>query len=204
MKHARGFTLLEVLLATMLLASAITVTAASVRGMSRAQARSEAMLQQASERNAVAGLLRARLSAAMAVKFDSGDGREVMFVGDPTRLEFITEMPPYPTLSGPMRQVIEIQPSAHGRLICITQARRDQRGLRCEAGEMTTMIDGLSRAEFRYRGREEDGRPGPWLPQWERNERLPEWVQVQLIAGTVEPAWPVIDIRLPLATNPVP
>ena len=63
MNRARGFTLLEVLLTTLLLASAIAVTAASIQGISRAQARSEALLQESIARNAVANLLRVQATA---------------------------------------------------------------------------------------------------------------------------------------------
>lgn len=200
----RGFTLLELLLATLLLASAIAVTAASVRGMSRAQARSEAVLEAGMTRNAVAGLLRGRIGAAMAVKFDPGDGSEAMFLGNASRMEFVTEMPPYPTLSGPMRQVIEVQSAGAGQLVCVATGPRDVPGLACQPGERTTLVADLARAEFRYRGRDEDGRPGAWLPEWKRSDILPEWIEVRLTARPGQPAWPVLDIRIPLAVNPVP
>ena len=64
MSRQCGFTLIEVLLATLLLASAIAVTAASVQGIARARERSEAALAQSSARNAVQAYLRARISAA--------------------------------------------------------------------------------------------------------------------------------------------
>ncbi|WP_158601770.1 prepilin-type N-terminal cleavage/methylation domain-containing protein [Solilutibacter pythonis] len=199
-----GFTLLEVLLATLLLASAIAVTAASVRGMARAGARSETKLAENGERNAVLGLLRARIAAAMAVKFDLGDGGETVFVGGPARMEFVTDLPPYTTLAGPMRQVIEAQPVAAGQLLCVANGPRQISGLRCQPGAQTTLVDGLAQAGFRYRGRDEDGRPGPWLDEWKRPEILPEWVEVKLTARPGQHEWPLLRVRLPLATGPAP
>lgn len=204
MNRERGFTLLEVLLATLLLASAIAVTAASIQGISRAQARSDVLLQESIARNAVANLLRARLGSALAVKFDPGDGSQAMFVGTEKRIEFIADLPAYFTMAGPMRQVIESQAVGSQHRICVVNGPRDVSGLACQAGQQTTLVSGLASVEFRYRGRTDDGQPGPWLSEWKRTEVLPEWVRVQLSAPAGESPWPQVDVRVPLAVNPSP
>lgn len=204
MKNSRGFTLLEVLLATLLLASAIAVTAASVQGMSRAQARSEALLQESIERNAVANLLRARIGSALASKFNPGDGSQAMFIGTANRMEFITQMPPYFTLAGPMRQVIERQYVGGRQGICVATGSRETTGLACQASEQTTLVAGLAAVEFRYRGRGDDGRPGQWMPEWKRTDILPEWVEVRMTSTNGGREWPWVDVRIPLAVNPAP
>lgn len=201
MRHARGFSLLEVLLATLLLASAIAVTAASVRGMARAQARGEALQAASAARNAVADLLRARIASAMPVRFDAGDGRPVMFSGTPTHMEFIADMPPYPTFSGPMRQRLEVQPDAGGTRLCIAHASIDAPALACPPGERTTLARALGAATFRYRGRDAEGRPAPWQAEWTTAERLPEWVEVRITPAAGQPAWPLLQVHLPLAGN---
>lgn len=205
MKLQRGFTLIEVLLATLLLASAIAVTAASVRGIARAQQRSEAALAESSLRNAVQSWLRARIAKAMPIAFDDASAGRVLFVGGRERMEFITELPPYPTLAGPVRQAIEAQPAGDsGYLLCVSQALPDAATPLCSADEQTTLVRGLSRVGFRYRGRDEAGRAGPWLPEWKRRDILPEWVEVQMEAPSGTPAWPRLVVRIPVAINPVP
>lgn len=205
MNRQRGFTLIELLLATLLLASAIAVTAASVRGIARAQQRSEAALAESSARNAVQGWLRARIAAAMPVAFDDASLGRVLFVGGPERMVFVTELPPYPTLTGPVRQVIEAQPAGGtGYLLCVNQVLPDAASPVCAANEQSTLVRGLSRVAFRYRGRDEAGRAGPWLSEWKRRDILPEWVEVQMQAPTGAPAWPQLVVRIPVAINPVP
>lgn len=199
MRRMRGFTLLEVLLATLLLASAIAVTAASVQGMSRAQARGEALLAENTERNAVLRLLRARIAAALPARFDRGDGTRVMFIGSATRMEFVTEMPAYATFGGPMRQLIERQAGTRGHLLCIAHGPRAGTTLRCAPGAQTTLADGLAGAEFRYRGRDDGGLPGAWQQEWTQPERLPEWIQVRLASTAGQREWPLLEVRLPLA-----
>ena len=205
MSRQRGFTLIEVLLATLLLASAIAVTAASVQGIARARERSEAALAQSSARNAVQAFLRARISAALPVAFDDAAAGRVLFTGTPESMEFVTELPPYPTLTGPVRQVIDVQPAGgQGFLICVSQGLPDAAVPMCVANEQTTLANGLSRVVFRYRGRDEAGRAGPWLLEWKRRDILPEWVEVQMQAPAGEPTWPSLVVRIPVAINPVP
>lgn len=204
MKRQRGFTLIEVLLATLLLASAIAVTAASVRGIARAQQRSEAALADSSARNAVQTWLRARIAAALPVAFNEASSGRVLFVGNQNRMEFVTELPPYPTLTGPVRQVIEAQPAGAGYLICVSQRPLDAATPRCAADEKTTLARGFSRVAFRYRGRDETGKAGPWLPEWKRRDILPEWIEVQMQSATGTPEWPQLIVRIPVAINPVP
>lgn len=199
MKQARGFTLLEVLLATLLLASAIAVTAASVRGMSRAQARGEALLAESIERNAVLSLLRARIAAALPIDFVRGDGTRVKFMGTASRMEFVTEMPAYTTLGGPMRQVIERQAAPRGQRLCIAHGPRARAGLACVAGEQTTLVDAVSDAQFRYRDRTDAGAPGPWLQEWTRTDRLPQTVEVRLTAQAGQRPWATLQVHIPLA-----
>ena len=205
MRRQRGFTLIEVLLATLLLASAIAVTAASVRGIARAQQRSEAALAESSARNGVQAWLRARIGATLPVAFvDASQGR-VLFIGRRDRMEFVTELPPYPTLTGPVRQVIEAQSAgASGYLICVSQALPDAATPVCSADEQSTLVRGLSRVEFRYRGRNEAGAAGPWLPEWKRGDILPEWVEVRMGSPADAPAWPQLVVHIPVAINPAP
>lgn len=201
MKHAAGFTLLEVLLATLLLASAIMVTAASIRGMERAQQRGASLLAESGQRGAVAHVLRARIAAAMPLPFDPDDPERVIFVGTAERMEFTTHLPPYPTVSGPMRQLIEVQSGDGGQRICIANGDRRAGIPRCTADEQTTLVEGVGQIGFRYRGRDNQGHPGPWEPVWEQRERLPEWVEVRLQAPAGERAWPVMHIHVPLAAG---
>ncbi len=205
MNRQRGFTLIELLLATLLLACAIAVTAASVRGIARAQQRSEAALAESSARNAVQAWLRARISKTMPVAFEDASVGRVLFVGGRERMEFVTELPPYPTLTGPVRQLIEVQPAGgNGYLLCVSQAMPTAAMPVCTADAQSTLVGGLSRVEFRYRGRDEAGRAGPWLPEWKRRDVLPEWVEVRMDAPAGVPAWPQLVVRIPVAINPVP
>lgn len=102
-RRACGFTLLEVLLATALLAAGLALAFATLRSATAVAGRGEAVAREHERIRAVQGYLRTRLTAALpvALAVDGATGMSLRFIGEPQRMRFVAEMPAYLDRGGP-------------------------------------------------------------------------------------------------------
>ncbi|PNS09839.1 prepilin-type N-terminal cleavage/methylation domain-containing protein [Solilutibacter silvestris] len=200
-----GFTLLELLLATVLLALAITVTGAALRGFWMGRERSDRQIRQAETRDAASNALRERLSAITPTPFLAGDGSEVLFIGTANKMAFVGNVRAYIGAGGTFRQTLQVVPGRDGVAICLRAgALRDRNETRdCEPDAQTTVADGLKQVRFRYRGHGADGKMTDWNPRWALTGVLPEWIEVSVTPAS-GPDWPPIRVHLPLTGSDGP
>lgn len=94
-RAARGFTLIEVLLATALLVGGLALAFATVRSALAISQRGEQMAAHNERMRAVEGFLRRRLSMAMLTATTPPDPtREpVYFLGEPQHMLFVSDLP---------------------------------------------------------------------------------------------------------------
>ena len=94
-RAARGFTLIEVLLAVGLLAVAMTLTVAAIRTLTRSSSRAEITAQHEEHLRAVQGYLRAQVSGALPISFNldpEGSSESRVMIGQPLILD--AKVPP--------------------------------------------------------------------------------------------------------------
>lgn len=185
--HQRGFTLIEVLVALVLLAAGLALAFATLRSSTAVVTRGEDMAQASERMRAVHGYLRARLASAQPIVFatDRGTLREARFIGTPQRMRFVADLPDYLGYGGPYLHDVSVDDA--GRLqVLFAVAQPDAsledvdlraRGLRAER-----LADGLRAVRFRYRGLDADNRLGPWQDRWETSEMLPLQVKIEMDA----------------------
>jgi general secretion pathway protein J len=202
----RGFTLIEVLLATALLAAGLALAFATLRAATATVQRGEALAQRNERIRAVAGFVRSRLSAARPVPFalDDSGGVAYRFRGDATHLEFVADLPDYLGRGGPYLHRIDVERADGGNLRLMVSFRMvqggavvgDERAARELAPEL--LADGLRSVEIRYRGLHADGTAGEWQAQWNEGDAMP--LQVELRVRDADGrAWPPLLVALPLA-----
>lgn len=204
--RARGFTLVEVLLATALLAAGLAIAFATLRAANATVQRGEVLAQRNERIRAVSGFLRARLSAARPVVFaiDPGSGFAYRFRGDARSLEFVADLPDYLGRGGPYLHRIEMQRGAGGtqRLVvsfhmvqggAVVGDGRDARDIAPEV-----LADGLRSVEIRYRGLRVDGGAAEWQSRWDQGDGMPLQVELRLRDADGR-AWPPLLVALPLA-----
>ena len=112
MTRARGFSLIEVLLATALLAAGLALAFGALVNATRATERAEAMAQRQERLRAVQGFLRTQLNGALpiAFEFNPDTGEASFFRMTRTKLEFVATMPGYLSRGGPYLQTLELVP----------------------------------------------------------------------------------------------
>ncbi|AKC88051.1 prepilin-type N-terminal cleavage/methylation domain-containing protein [Pseudoxanthomonas suwonensis] len=195
----RGFTMIEVLLAMVLLAAGLALAFAVIRSAQAVGARGEAIAARSERMRAVEGFLRWRLAGALPITFDTeGGARHLRFVGEPERMRFVADLPPYLGHGGPYLH--ELQTDGRGsqrRLLLdlsMVQAGRVVAGTTVRPPEV--LADRLQAVRFRYRGLDPQGGLGDWQAQWPWPERMPLQVEVVIEPDDGE-AWPPMVVSLP-------
>lgn len=195
----RGFTLIEILLATVLLAGGLAVAFATLRASTATVERAEQMATDSERIRAVQGFLYRRLVSAQPVAFDSDarTGDPVRFIGEAGRMRFVSDVPDYLGRGGPALHDVQIV--------------RDRDGSRLEvafatvlAGEVfqdspprppEPLADDLGQARFAYRGLDAQGVLGGWQDSWNNGLQLPVQVRLEVTAADGR-AWPPLVVAL--------
>jgi general secretion pathway protein J len=202
MKRSRGFTLIEVLLATTLLAAGLALAFATLRAATTVANRGEALAQRSEHMRAVEGFLRHRLAAAQPIAFalDQDSGLASRFTGDETHMRFVADLPDYLGRGGPYLHELAIERDGNGvRLtLALTMVLAGEAVDEPQPRPPEVLADDLSAAGFRYRALDADNRLGEWSDTWQTGEALPLRVEITL-RGSDGRDWPPLLVALPLA-----
>ena len=196
---ARGFSLIEVVLATLLLAFGILIAFSSVRSAQGSIARADAAARRNEHLRAVQGFLRRQLDAAQPLVMNRDPHtQEVTFLdGDRQSLRFVAPMPGYLSRGGPYVQTLLLE---HGRLEFEYAMLVDGKPLADDAKlPAEQLLDGVEEAHFQYRSLGPDGRIADWTDNWHHADAMP--LEVRLLLRFRDPGliWPNFETALPLA-----
>lgn len=201
-KHARGFTLIEVLIATVLLVAGLALAFATLGAASRTATRGEAMADRSERMRAVQGFLRTRLTGSRPVGFEFDQSRAVAvrFIGEPERMRFVADLPDYLGRGGPYLHDFTVENDGDGvrMTLALSMVLAGETIEERDARPPEMLVDGLREAHFRYRALDQEGRLGEWLDRWEATEQLPLLVEVTMVDRNGA-AWPPLIVALPLA-----
>ncbi len=195
----QGFTLMEILLATLLLAAGLAVGFATLRAATAMVHRGEITAARNERIRAVQGFLRSHLASAQMIAYalDDQNGIASRFAGTPTQMRFVADIPDYLGRGGPYLHDVEV----------VDDGTRLQVGLAMvQAGQTIAepgtphppelLADHLKAVRFRYRGLAPDGGGlGDWQDGWSQVETLPVQVSIEIQAddGT---RWPDMVVTL--------
>ena len=164
--RARGFTLIEVILATVLLASGLALAFASLRAASVTTTRGELVAQRDERMRAVSGFLRRRLSSARSIAYalDPTTGQQLRFSGDGGQMRFVADLPDYLGRGGPYVHTLRVVRDGDSERIevALAMALGGQTIEESPPRPPDVLVDGLGEVRFRYRGMNADGAPGGW------------------------------------------
>ncbi|TXI50314.1 MAG: prepilin-type N-terminal cleavage/methylation domain-containing protein [Lysobacter sp.] len=203
--RAAGFTLLEILVATTLLAAALALAFATLRASSAAAARGEALAQRSERMRAVEGFLRRRVASSLPVAFDMNEqsGVPMRFVGEGDRIRFVADLPNYLGRGGPYLHDVQVVDGARGGLrlqVGFSMVMTNEVIEESDARPPETLADGLREVRFRYRSLTPENRIGEWEDRWQYADRLPLQVAIDIVDDRGD-AWPRIVVALPQAAS---
>lgn len=202
-RAAAGFTLIEVLLATVLLAAGLALGFGTLRAATATVDRGEAMAARTERMRAVEGFLRRRLAAAQPIAFGQNPdtGGALRFIGEPDRIRFVADLPSYLGRGGPHLHDVAVFDSDAGAALAVSFGMV-LAGETVEEGEARPpepLVDGLTDLRIRYRGLDEEGLTD-WLDAWDSYEQLPLQVSIE-IESEQGGAWPALVVALPQAAS---
>jgi general secretion pathway protein J len=201
--RARGFTLIEVLLATALLAAALGLGFGVLKAATATVNRSELLAQRNERMRATAGFLRTRIGSARPIAFglDRETGTPILFVGEPGRLRFVADLPDYLGRGGPYLHDVSVAGDGpHALVVSFGQVQNSVEIAESTPRKPEPLAEDLAAVRFRYRALDQDGALGDWQDRWTQVDHLPLQVSIQ-VKPVDGPAWPDIVIALPAANG---
>lgn len=200
-----GFTLIEVLLATMLLAAGLALGFATVRAAGATAERGEAMAARNERMRAVSEFLRSRIGGALAIVFnlDEASGQAQRFLGDARSMRFVADLPDYLGRGGPHLHELNLagRGDAHALQVDFRMVAAGKTIASADDRPPEPLAEGLRSVRFSYRANPNAGskQPTPWQPQWNAAQALPQQVRVQITDK--QGPWPDLVIALPQAAT---
>jgi general secretion pathway protein J len=201
---AKGFTLLEVMLAIMLLALLLTGTYGAIRTAVRAMHSGEAAIDRTNRLRVAQEFMRRQISHAMPLSFGQDESTNTSFVfdGDHDFIRFVAPMPGYLSKGGPYVQTIEFSGNrSGGKQLLFHNAMLN--GFDLEAkdpdAEPAILLDQIEDGHFEFRTLDEEGLLTDWSDEWEDASVTPIMVRVVVkMQPEARIQFPQMDIPLML------
>ena len=197
---ARGFTLLEVLVAMTILTLFLTVSLGAVRTGSRSLEAAHDRASASDQLRVSADFLRRQLARVSAETWSDGGEERLALVAERDRLTFIAPAPRFSPGAGLFVYTLAAEREGNTVALTLSHAPFDpgQEGFgRPEAAVRLTLASGFEAVALEYYGSETEDDEPAWLPAWRRDaERFP--LAVRLRADRSGPRdWPVLvfDLR---------
>ena len=196
-RNVRGFTLIEVLLATVLLAAGLALAFATLRSATAMVQRGETIAQRNERIRAVEGFLRRRISSAQAIAFaiDPNTQRQYRFVGEAQRMRFVADLPDYLGRGGPYLHDLVAADGGSQLLASFAMVQAGQAVREAQPRPPEILADNLRATRFRYRGLDQEGKLGEWQDRWTAAESLPLQVSIDIESGDGQ-RWPGLVVSL--------
>ena len=194
-RGARGFTLIEVLLATLLMAAGLALAFATLRSATAMVQRGEAIAQRSERIRSAETFLRRRIASAQMIGFatDPQTQQQSRFLGEPQRMRFVSDLPDYLGRGGPYLHELSV---VDGRLlVSFTLVQGGQAVEEAKPREPEPLASDLRSVRFRYRGINAEGGMGEWQERWTTGDVLP--VQVAMDVEAADGVrWPTLVVSL--------
>lgn len=205
-RRARGFSLLEVMVALTLLAFGMALALGTLRGATKASANADAVAQRSERLRAVQGLLRRQIGGAlpMAMAIDPATGEAHLVRGERDEFEWVGPMPGYLSRGGPYVQHLELVRTRQGTELRFQHRLLTPDGPLDPEREASVLLTGIRDGGFQYRSIDDQGRPGPWQDEWPTASVLPPMVRLRLSFTAPRERWPELVVVPKLATPQAP
>jgi general secretion pathway protein J len=202
----RGFSLVEVMLATALLATGIALAFATFANATRATERAEQMAQRNERLRAVQTFVRRQVEGTLPLPYEfiEATGEATVFECDGETLRLVSTMPGYLSRGGPQVQTFELVRGASGLQLEFTYQLLTPDGALDPEREPEVLLDGIAEARFEVRTLDDNGEPGDWTGNWNKTDQIPRLVRLQLRMRDPRAQWPELVAAPRLAQAPLP
>ena len=200
-----GFTLLEILLASTLLAILLTLAYSTISGAVRTTRSGEAQIERTDEVRMAQEFLRRQLSHAMPVAYEEleDDGERKVFEADSTHVRFVAPMPGHLSRGGLHVQWLELTRGRDGMQLEFDHAQlngydpKDPKG--SDERPPVVLLEGIDDASFEYRSLDDQGELEDWASDWDELETLPVLIGLRLSFERENRHWPLFEVPMKMA-----
>lgn len=198
---ASGFTLLELLVAIVILTLVMTAAFGAVRLGGRSWEAGIARTDASEEVRAVSDFLRRQFAQMMPVSTDHDAGSQFAFAGDRSRIRFVAPAPRHPSAAGLIVYTLGTEEHAGAQRLVLSYGPFDpgaSDAREAESDGELILADGLATISFQFFGTKAgtDSMPS-WHDVWrEDQDGLPELVRITLAAADGAYRWPELILRI--------
>ena len=207
MRRHAGFTLLEVLLAIILLALLIAGAYSGIRASANAMHAGERAIDRADRLRTAQEFLRRQISHIAPLTYERDDVNNTVHVfdGGAQFMRFVAPMPGYLSRGGPYVQTLELVRGNDGLQLQFTDAMLNGYDAQDpKIDEPVVILDRIRAGQFQYRTLDDQGQLTEWFSNWPDPSVTPLMVRVSLeMQPGVEIPWPELDVPLVLNAGAV-
>ena len=195
-----GFTLLEMMVAMVVLAMIVTTAFGALRLGERSWEAGLAHATETETLRTVAGLLQRQFNQILPIAW-TGDRKNIAFSGARDQLRFIAPAPHHHGATGLFEFTLVLEPHEHdARLVLYYQLHDpDRNGLRPldSDRQQVVLVEELESATFAYYGSPVAADPPEWHSQWSKDaEAFPQLVRARFSTGEGQRQWPELLLAL--------
>lgn len=199
-QRPRGFTLLELMLAILLLALLLSGTYGAIRTAVKAMHSGEVAIDRTNRVRAAEEFLRRQVGRIMPLSFGTDDSTNtnVVFEGDGKFMRFVAPMPGYLSKGGPYVQTLEItRGPGGGQLVFGNDMLNGFDPSGKSQNEPVVLLDQIQEAHFQYRTLDENGELTDWFDDWEDPGVTPVMIRIAVnMRPEARVSFPEMDIPL--------
>lgn len=184
-RDSSGFTLLEILLALVLLAFVMVGVWGALAGATRVSHSADAVMERGEQVRTVQQFLRRYVSTAQMQPWVTDDGGPArMFEGDATTMRYVAPLPAQSGHAGLYLQSVSLEPNTSGGA-SLELAYEPYAGSAPASGGATThlLLAGLRGGQFQYLAAAAYGQQPTWRDSWRAASGLPLAVRIRLDPG---------------------
>ena len=200
--RARGFTLVEVVIAMVLVGSILLLTYSGLSFALRAWDAGDTNGRRIAERRLAENFLRRELSEMFPMRFKDAMTLKMAFEGSANHIRFVSARPPCIQMGGLALVGIEMQDNREKRTRDLVMLRampddeaRDFGPL--DKAERHVLLEGVDRVDFGYFGSDNDFQEPQWHDSWKFAGRVPEMVRMRVRTADGA-ALPELTVRIAL------
>ena len=202
MRIAVGFTLLEMLVVTGLMALLVLLGLNLMRSTAAASTKSEAAAQRNEQLRSVQSFIRRQLTGALpiAYEFDASNGEATFFSGERNKLQFVANMPGYLSYGGAYLQTFELKRGGENYQLEFQFQQITTEGLLEAERKPEILLEGIKSGEFSYRTLDEQSKPGSWKNSWDLPTQIPLQTSLKIEFSDSKMHWPLLVTSSKLST----
>jgi general secretion pathway protein J len=181
--RVHGFTLLELMLAILLLAVLLAGTYGAIRTAVHAMHSGETAIDRANRLRVAQEFMRHQISRIMPLAFgqDKNTNTNYVFEGERNTMRFVAPMPGYLSKGGPYVQTLSFAGNRrNGKQLLFTDEMLNGFDLDEKSAETepSILLDQIADGRFEFRTLDENGEMTDWSDQWDDPSMTPVMVRI--------------------------